>query len=65
MGKSKIADNSNEPVTAVYSAAGGDDIADDHALSRLEKGLAGSLVVDGPEQPDIFRAVAPSNGEKH
>ena len=37
----------------------------DHALSRLEKGLAGSLVVDGPEQPDIFRAVAPSNGEKH
>ncbi|HVI52059.1 MAG TPA: copper-containing nitrite reductase [Candidatus Sulfotelmatobacter sp.] len=29
----------------------------DHALSRLEKGLAGSLIVSGPEQPDIFREV--------
>lgn len=29
----------------------------DHALSRLEKGLAGSLVVTGPAQPDIFREV--------
>ncbi len=27
----------------------------DHALSRLERGLAGSLIVTGPEQPDIFR----------
>ena len=27
----------------------------DHALSRLEKGLAGTLIVSGPAQPDIFR----------
>jgi nitrite reductase (NO-forming) len=31
----------------------------DHALSRLEKGLAGSLIVDGPAQPDLYRAVTP------
>ena len=29
----------------------------DHALSRLEKGLAGSLVVSGPAQPDLFREI--------
>jgi nitrite reductase (NO-forming) len=28
----------------------------DHALSRMERGLAGYLVVDGPAVPDIFRA---------
>jgi len=28
----------------------------DHALSRLEHGLAGSLVVTGPEQPDLYRS---------
>ncbi len=27
----------------------------DHALSRLERGLAGFLEVDGPENPDVFR----------
>jgi nitrite reductase (NO-forming) len=26
----------------------------DHSLSRLERGLAGFLVVEGPENPDIF-----------
>ena len=26
----------------------------DHSLSRLERGLAGFLLVDGPEAPDIF-----------
>ena len=28
----------------------------DHALARLERGLAGHLVVEGAEQPDIYRA---------
>jgi nitrite reductase (NO-forming) len=33
----------------------------DHALSRLERGLAGFLVVDGPESDDIFHSdAAPS-----
>jgi nitrite reductase (NO-forming) len=27
----------------------------DHALSRLERGLVGQLIVEGPEQPDIFK----------
>ncbi len=27
----------------------------DHALSRAARGLVGKLVVEGPEQPDIFR----------
>ena len=36
----------------------------DHALSRLEKGLAGSLIVDGPEQPDIYRAVSEKAPQK-
>ncbi len=35
----------------------------DHALSRLEKGLAGALIVTGPDQPDLFRAGP--GGEKH
>lgn len=29
----------------------------DHALSRLGKGAAGHLVVEGAEDPDIFRAL--------
>ena len=29
----------------------------DHALSRLERGLAGYLYVEGEEQPDIFNGV--------
>ena len=28
----------------------------DHALSRMERGLKGILVVDGPAQPDTFRS---------
>jgi len=35
----------------------------DHALSRLEKGLAGSLIVDGAAQPDIFRAAPLGDGQ--
>jgi len=27
----------------------------DHALSRMEKGLAGHLIVEGEPQPDIYR----------
>jgi copper-containing nitrite reductase len=27
----------------------------DHALSRLERGLLGFLMVDGPDQPDIYK----------
>lgn len=27
----------------------------DHALSRATRGLVGTLIVEGPEQPDIFR----------
>ncbi len=27
----------------------------DHALSRVNRGLVGKLIVEGPEQPDIFR----------
>ena len=29
----------------------------DHALSRLDKGAVGLLVVEGPEQPEIYTAV--------
>ena len=29
----------------------------DHALSRLERGLAGYLLVDGADQPDIFQQI--------
>jgi len=32
----------------------------DHALSRVEKGLVGALVVTGPDQPNIFREVGPN-----
>ena len=35
----------------------------DHALSRLEHGLAGTLIVTGPEQPDLFRAGPAAAGE--
>jgi nitrite reductase (NO-forming) len=30
----------------------------DHALSRLQRGLAGYLVVDGPDQPEIINGTA-------
>jgi len=57
-----------EDVQTVTVAPGGATIADitlevpgtygivDHALSRLEKGLVGHLVVNGPESPEIFDA---------
>ena len=37
----------------------------DHALSRLERGLAGYLFVDGADQPDIFQPdrVTPEAGQ--
>ncbi|MGC2856059.1 copper-containing nitrite reductase [Novispirillum sp. DQ9] len=31
----------------------------DHALSRVERGLAGILTVEGPERPDIFQSHDP------
>ncbi|MCU0487313.1 MAG: hypothetical protein MUE67_00005, partial [Anaerolineales bacterium] len=34
----------------------------DHALSRLERGLAGFLVVEGPEQPEIIDGKLTSGG---
>lgn len=37
----------------------------DHALSRLEKGLAGSLIIDGPPQPDLIHALTPADGKQH
>jgi nitrite reductase (NO-forming) len=33
----------------------------DHALSRLERGLAGFLIVEGPEAPDIFHGDSASS----
>jgi nitrite reductase (NO-forming) len=33
----------------------GEYILVDHALSRALRGLVGTLIVEGPEQPDIFR----------
>ncbi len=32
----------------------------DHALSRAEKGLIAELIVEGPENPDIFKKIKPS-----
>ncbi len=39
----------------------GEYILVDHALSRAARGLVGKLIVDGPEQPEIFRE---GTGEK-
>ncbi|MCC7354299.1 MAG: nitrite reductase, copper-containing, partial [Anaerolineae bacterium] len=36
----------------------------DHALSRLERGLAGYLLVEGADNPDVFRG-EPSPGSGH
>jgi nitrite reductase (NO-forming) len=33
----------------------GEYVLVDHALSRAARGLVGSLIVEGPEQPEIFR----------
>ena len=37
----------------------------DHALSRLERGLAGFLVVDGPENPAVFQGDGPASAGGH
>jgi nitrite reductase (NO-forming) len=37
----------------------------DHALSRAERGLAGYLHVEGPENPDVFNAPPNSNDSGH
>lgn len=37
----------------------------DHALSRLERGLAGYLIVEGAENPDIFRSEGEMDTEGH
>jgi nitrite reductase (NO-forming) len=34
----------------------------DHALSRMQRGLAGYLYVEGDPNPDIFNADASSSG---
>jgi nitrite reductase (NO-forming) len=36
----------------------------DHALSRLQRGLVGYLIVEGPDAPDIFQGT-PSAGSGH
>jgi nitrite reductase (NO-forming) len=36
----------------------------DHALARAQRGLSGSLIVEGPENPDIFNGT-PSPGSGH
>lgn len=36
----------------------------DHALARLQRGLAGYLVVEGPENPEIFNGT-PTSGDGH
>lgn len=36
----------------------------DHALSRLERGLVGFLLVDGPENPEVYQGVI-TNGSGH
>jgi nitrite reductase (NO-forming) len=37
----------------------------DHALSRLERGLAGFLIVEGPEAPNIFHSDGASSAAGH
>jgi nitrite reductase (NO-forming) len=37
----------------------------DHSLSRLERGLVGYLIVDGPEQPDIFHGNSMAEASGH
>jgi nitrite reductase (NO-forming) len=33
----------------------------DHALSRVDRGLVGDLIVDGPANPAVFDAPPPSS----
>ena len=42
----------------------GNYILVDHALSRLQRGLAGFLIVEGPENPEIFNGT-PMPGSGH
>jgi nitrite reductase (NO-forming) len=37
----------------------------DHALSRLERGLAGFLVVEGAENPEVFQGQGPASMAGH
>jgi nitrite reductase (NO-forming) len=37
----------------------------DHALSRMERGLAGYLYVEGADQPDIFHGEHLTPGSGH
>jgi nitrite reductase (NO-forming) len=34
----------------------------DHALSRMEKGLAGFLYVSGPDNPEVFHSASKADG---
>jgi nitrite reductase (NO-forming) len=43
----------------------GNYILVDHSLSRLERGLAGFLVVEGEPQPDIYHSDAPAQTDGH
>ena len=36
----------------------------DHALSRVERGLAGVLEVSGPDNPDIYKDYDPAKSAK-
>ncbi len=37
----------------------------DHALSRLERGLLGFIMVDGEQQPDIYKPYSKASGSGH
>jgi nitrite reductase (NO-forming) len=37
----------------------------DHSLARLEKGGAGQLIVDGPDNPDVIQVVKKGSGGGH
>jgi len=62
-------------VQTVMVPAGGSAIVDikldvpgtyilvDHSLSRLQKGAAGFLVVEGPDNPDVFQPVKFTKGK--
>jgi nitrite reductase (NO-forming) len=35
----------------------------DHAISRVERGLVGNLIVEGPDNPDLYRSGTDSSGQ--
>jgi nitrite reductase (NO-forming) len=35
----------------------------DHAISRVDRGLSGTLIVEGPDNPDIYSSVPDSTGQ--